>query len=68
MSMKPYSELSEHDKRILARIESLDELGYQNWPEISHLADQLEDEDRKRMWHNTCRHYNHLEEASIGEL
>lgn len=66
--MKPYKDLSDHDKEILHKIERLDEYGYTNWPEISHLADQLEDEERKQMWHRTCSHYNHLEEASIGEI
>lgn len=67
--MKPYNELSEHDKKLLKRIREIDdEWGWARWPEIAHLANQLEDEKKKLMWIDTCKHYNHLEEASIGEL
>jgi len=67
--MKPYNELSEHDKKLLKRIREIDdEWGWARWPEIAHLANQLEDEKKKQMWIDTCKHYNHLEEASIGEL
>ena len=61
-------QFSEHDKGLLSRIRRLDEYGYHNWPEISHLAGQLEDEEEKARWKRICAHYNHLEEASIGEL
>lgn len=60
--------LSEHDKKLLARIKYLDQFGYIEWPEMSHLANQLDDKDEKDFWNRVCAHYNHLEEASIGEL
>jgi hypothetical protein len=66
--MTLYKDLSQHDKEIVDKIHKLDEIGYTQWPEISHLADKLEDEDTKDMWNRVCIHYNHLEEASIGEL
>lgn len=62
--MKPYSELSQHDKEMLGRIDKIDnEMGYTFWPEIASLAEKLEDEERKAMWLKTCAHYNRLEEA-----
>lgn len=67
-NMKPYIELSEHDQKIVNKLESLDEGGYAYWPEMSYLASQLEDEERKEYWHGVCVHYNHMEEASIGNL
>ena len=45
--MTLYKDLSQHDKKIVDKIHKLDEIGYTQWPEISHLADQLEDEDKK---------------------
>lgn len=66
--MTSYKDLSQHDKKLVDKIEKLDEIGYTQWPEIHHLASQLEDEDTKKVWYRTCIHYNHLEEASIGEL
>lgn len=59
--------LSEHDKELLKRIEQLDE-HWANWPLIIHLANQLEDRDEYEKWNRRCITYNHLEEASIGEL
>lgn len=67
--MKPFNELSQHDQELLKKIRRLDEdWGWSRWPEISSLADQLEDEKRKAFWNRQCSHYNHMEEASIGEL
>lgn len=66
--MKNYNELSDHDKQLLKKIEALDQYGYIHWPEIAHLANQLEDEERKASWNRRCSHYNHMEEASIGCL
>ena len=66
--MKKYSELSEHDRKLLDKIKRLDEGGFACWTEISLLADNLEDEEHKALWKKTCSHYNHMEEASIGEL
>lgn len=60
-------QLSEHDKELLKKIERLDE-HWSNWPEIIHLASQLEDRDEYEKWNSICKTYNHLEEASIGEL
>ena len=62
-------QLSKHDEDILRQIREIDEeWGWLRWPDISHLADQLEDEDVKKMWNRICISYNHYEEASIGEL
>ena len=61
-------QLSEHDKKILVRIEELNEHGYVVWPNIQSLADQLENKELKERWTSICTRYNHLEEASIGEL
>lgn len=62
-------ELSQHDKELLKKIRQIDEdWGWSNWPEIAHLADQLEDEETKKRWLRICSHYNHMEEASIGDL
>ncbi len=67
--MEQNKELSQHDKELLNKIREIDdEWGWARWPEIAHLAEQLEDEEKKQMWKNTCKHYNHMEEASIGEL
>ena len=64
-----HKQLSQHDEALLKQIRQIDdEWGWARWPEISHLAQQLEDEETKQMWNRTCIHYNHLEEASIGEL
>lgn len=60
--------LSEHDKELVRQIEKLDEYGYTRWPEIMHLASQLESKDEYERWNRVCIRYNHLEEASIGEL
>ena len=49
--MKPFNELSQHDQELLKKIRRLDEdWGWSRWPEISSLADQLEDEERKAFW------------------
>lgn len=69
MERTPYKDLSQHDKELLAKIEKIDnEMSFYGWPEIASLAKQLEDEYRRELWNNTCKHYNHMEEASIGEL
>lgn len=62
-------ELSQHDKMLLKKIRQIDdEWGWVNWPAIAHLANQLEDEEQRKRWIKTCSHYNHMEEASIGDL
>lgn len=66
--MGHYNELSDHDKKLVDKIRKLDEYGYIRWCEISHLADQLEDEETKKFWNDVCKHYNHMEEASVGLL
>lgn len=66
--MKTFNQLSEHDQALITKINNLDEYGYICWPEISHLANQLEDEEHKAAWNRKCSHYNHMEEASIGCL
>lgn len=43
-------------------------MSFYGWPEIASLAEQLEDEYQRELWNDTCKHYNHMEEASIGEL
>jgi hypothetical protein len=69
MERPKYEELSQNDKALLKRINHLDdEWGWARWPEISSLADQLENEYYRDLWNNTCKHYNHLEEASIGDI
>ena len=61
--------LSKHDEELLYRIRQIDEeWGWARWPEISSLANQLENEEKKKMWNRICSHYNHMEEASIGDL
>lgn len=67
--MKSRDQLSEHDQKLLDKIWKIDqEHGWSEWPTISHLANQLEDEEHKAFWNRTCAHYNHMEEASIGDL
>ena len=67
--MKPTNQLSEHDQKLLKQIETIDrECGWSAWPTIASLASRLEDEERKSFWNRCCSHYNHMEEASIGEL
>lgn len=67
--MKPYNQLSEHDRKLLKRIDTLDEeWGYLRWPDIVALAEQLEDEEHKAFWLRQGSHYNHMEEARIGDL
>ena len=67
--MKPYNQLSEHDRKLLDKIWKIDqEYGWSEWPTISLLANQLEDEEHKAFWNRNCTHYNHMEEASIGDL
>lgn len=69
MERKPYNDLSQHDKELLAKIRKIDtEMSFYGWPEIASLAEQLEDEYQRELWNDTCKHYNHMEEASIGEL
>ena len=64
-----YNNLSQHDKELLAKIRQIDDtMGYFGWPEISSLADQLENEYYKNLWNNTCKHYNHMEEGHYGML
>lgn len=60
--------LSEKDKALIRKMNVLDEESYTNWPAIMHLANQLEDKDEYERWNSKCKMYNHLEEASIGEL
>lgn len=67
--MKPFSELSEHDKKLLRKINTLDEeWGWSRWPDIVALAEQLEDEEHRTFWLRQGSHYNHMEEARIGDL
>lgn len=66
--MKPYMELSEHDQKLLDKIEQLDEGGYVNWAEMSYLSTQLEDEEYKKYWYGVCARYNHIEEWHGGLL
>ena len=66
--MTNFDKLSEHDKELISRIRKLDDYGYIKWPEISHLADQLEDSSWREYWNDVCKHYNHMEEASIRAL
>ena len=60
--------LSQHDQDLLKRIKNLDQFGYTEWPEIIHLANQLEDKNERDFWNRVCIRYNHLEEASIGAI
>lgn len=61
--------LSKHDEDLLRQIREIDEeWGWARWPDISALASQLENEEKRNMWHRICSHYNHMEEASIGDL
>ena len=60
--------LSKHDQEIVKKIEKLDDESYTNWPTMIHLASQLESKAEYERWNSICKHYNHLEEASIGEL
>lgn len=66
--MKSYMELSEHDQKIVDELNKLDEGGYAYWPEMSHLATQLEDEGTQNYWNSVCAHYNHVEEGYSGLL
>lgn len=69
MTMEQEKKLSQHDIELLKKIRQIDEeWGWVNWPEIAHLADQLEDEEERKRWIRTCSHYNHIEEASVGNL
>lgn len=69
MERPNYEDLSQHDKDLLKRIRKLDEeWGWTRWPEISHLAGQLENEYYRTLWNNTCKHYNHVEEGHCGNL
>ena len=61
--------LSTHDKELLARIREIDERwGYIRWPDISALADELEDESEREKWNKVCIRYNHTEEYYAGCL
>lgn len=61
--------LSEHDIALLKKIRAIDEeCGYTEWPSIASLAAKLENKEKREYWQRQCSHYNHLEEASIGEL
>jgi len=69
MERTHHNDLSQHDKELLAKIRKIDtEMSFYGWPEIASLAEQLEDEYQRELWNDTCKHYNHMEEASIGEL
>ena len=69
MNLTDGNMISEHDKKILAKIQMIDEeSSWREWPKIASLASELESEEEKQFWHRRCVHYNHLEEASIGEL
>ena len=69
MERPKWEDLSQHDKDLLGRINKIDEeRGWHDWPAIASLADELENEYYKKFWIRQCSHYNHLEEASVGEL
>ena len=59
--------ISEHDKKVLERLERLDE-SFLNWPQISSVADELEDRTLRDSWKSKCKTYNHLEEAWNDDL
>lgn len=60
--------LSKHDEEIDKKIRRLDDESYFNWPEMIHLAKQLESKELYEYWNRVCIRYNHLEEASVGNL
>lgn len=69
MERPKWKDLSQHDKDLLDRISRIDEdMGWCAWPTIASLADELENEYYKNFWIRQCSHYNHMEEASVGEL
>ena len=62
-------ELSQHDKDLLAKIHEIDDRwGYLRWPDISALAEKLEDTKEKEYWEKTCIRYNHTDEYFAGCL
>ena len=69
MNLPDYNQLSASDQHLVQQLWYIDvHLGYIGWPEISKLADLLENEPHKNFWKRICAHYNHLEEASAGDL
>ena len=59
--------MTDHDRQLVDRLNELD-LNYNNWPEMSDIAEQLEDAEERAFWHRRCVHLYHLEEASVGML
>lgn len=61
--------LSEHDKAIVAKIEILQEQwGWLRWPDMSALADKLENEKEKAKWHRICKSMALYERGKAGDL
>lgn len=66
--MKEMKVLSGHDMHIVEELKSLESRGYMFWPEIQHLANQLEDEQERRRWDGVCRRLYHKEELIEGAI
>ena len=61
--------LSEHDKAIVAKIEQLqDQWGWTRWPDMSALAEDLEDEKEKARWGRVCKNMCLYERGRAGDL
>ena len=61
--------LSQHDIEIVKKLRYYnDEWGYRRWPEMSALADQLEKEEEKARWKNTCKSLAYYERGINGDL
>lgn len=62
-------QLSEHDKKLIEEIETIRrEWGWVRWPDIAALAQELEDEDERKAWENTCKNYSLYERGRSGDL
>ena len=61
--------LSEHDSNLVRQIEELNErYGWTHWPDMSALAEQLDDQATRDFWNNTCKAYCLYERGRAGDL
>lgn len=62
-------QLSQHDIEIIKQLRYYEEeWGYTRWPEMSALANQLEDEEEKKSWKSTCKSLAYYERGINGDL
>ena len=56
--------MTEKDKAIIEQLEKMDYNGLYQWPEMSALAEDLEDPELREKWQNICKGYAIREKCS----